>query len=140
MGFRDSIFPGAVTATVSIIITGYALYSVNVQLLENATVEVKFNIMPSIGSTPNSNAESFSKPKRKRKRKFNPIVTSLGRITGSSVICSGKTVHTFFGIPYATPPTGRMRFQRPRAVEPWSEVLNATKFAPACLMDFEKLE
>ncbi len=38
----------------------------------------------------------------------------------------------FFGIPYAAPPVGELRFKPPRPVEPWDGVLDATQFAKVC--------
>ena len=36
----------------------------------------------------------------------------------------------FYGIPYAQPPFGRLRFAAPEPVDPWTGVIDATKFAP----------
>ncbi|XP_043932956.1 neuroligin-2 [Protopterus annectens] len=38
----------------------------------------------------------------------------------------------YLGVPYATPPTGDRRFQPPEAPASWSDVRNATQFAPVC--------
>lgn len=37
----------------------------------------------------------------------------------------------FSGIPYAAPPTGDARFKKASPVEPWSGILDATRFGPA---------
>lgn len=39
----------------------------------------------------------------------------------------------FYGIPYAKPPVGGLRWRPPVAAEPWSKTLDATKFGPQCL-------
>jgi len=42
-------------------------------------------------------------------------------------------VVSFKGIPYATPPVGEMRWRMPQLVKPWSGILSADKFGPACM-------
>ena len=43
-------------------------------------------------------------------------------------------VATFLGIPYATPPLGRLRFRPPEQAPPWSPaLLDATNFKPDCM-------
>lgn len=39
---------------------------------------------------------------------------------------------TFEGVPYAAPPTGRLRFGSPRPAVPWSGVRDADHIGPAC--------
>ena len=39
----------------------------------------------------------------------------------------------FKGLPYAAPPTGRLRWRAPRPAVPWHGVRDATTFAPSCL-------
>jgi para-nitrobenzyl esterase len=51
-----------------------------------------------------------------------------GRVKG--VFGDGVTVYK--GIPYATPPTGDLRWKAPQPVVPWEGVRVADKFGPAC--------
>ena len=41
-------------------------------------------------------------------------------------------VTAYRGIPYAAPPTGRLRWRPPQAVEPWEGVRAADSYAPGC--------
>jgi len=43
-------------------------------------------------------------------------------------------VAQFLGIPYAAPPVGKLRWKPPKKPEPWTEVLQATKYAPICAL------
>nr|CAI5826694.1 unnamed protein product [Callosobruchus analis] len=42
---------------------------------------------------------------------------------------------SFTNIPYAEPPIGKRRFQKPEAVHPWEEIYNATGVKKKCLQD-----
>ena len=42
-------------------------------------------------------------------------------------------VRTFFGIPYAAPPVGDLRWRGPTSVEPWQGTRSAEKFGHACM-------
>jgi para-nitrobenzyl esterase len=44
---------------------------------------------------------------------------------------NGQT-RQFLGIPYAAPPVGALRWRPPAPAIPWSDVLQAKTFAPAC--------
>ncbi|TFH66757.1 MAG: hypothetical protein E4G90_01895 [Gemmatimonadales bacterium] len=44
----------------------------------------------------------------------------------------GQQVHTYRGIPYATPPVGNLRWKPPQPVTPWDNVRECTTFAPMC--------
>ncbi|WP_132091310.1 carboxylesterase family protein [Caulobacter sp. BK020] len=41
-------------------------------------------------------------------------------------------VRTFFGVPYAAPPVGDLRWRAPQPVKPWDGVRSATAFSPVC--------
>jgi len=58
-----------------------------------------------------------------------PIVdTALGRLEGT--LRDG--IRAFKGIPYGAPTGGRRRFQAPIPAEPWTGVLDASRFGPIC--------
>ncbi|KAK3101968.1 hypothetical protein FSP39_007701 [Pinctada imbricata] len=62
------------------------------------------------------------------------IITSFGTIKGiktSTVDCN--SVHQFRKIPYAEPPIGNLRFQKPVPHPPLSGIYDATEFGPSCM-------
>ena len=44
----------------------------------------------------------------------------------------GKHVDEFYGIPYAKPPVGDLRFKHPLPADSWTGTLNATKYPNSC--------
>lgn len=65
-----------------------------------------------------------------------PIVkTTNGLVQGVTKRYHGKTVVQFKKIPYATPPIGHMRFEKPVRHQNWDNVLNATEFGPSCIQN-----
>lgn len=64
------------------------------------------------------------------------VETTHGKIRGYS----RRNVIKFKGIPYATPPIGNLRFKLPAPVEPWSNVLDATKYSPISIQPPSVLE
>ncbi|KFZ38010.1 hypothetical protein HR45_05725 [Shewanella mangrovi] len=59
-----------------------------------------------------------------------PIVqTQSGRIEGFKQ----DNVDTFLGIPYARPPLGELRWQRPLSAKPWRGVKKTVEFGPSCM-------
>jgi para-nitrobenzyl esterase len=60
---------------------------------------------------------------------------SLTRINSGKVIGFEHEHATFAwkGIPFAAPPVNELRWRAPRPVQPWSEILEATEFGPACV-------
>src|SRR4051794_40153918 len=56
------------------------------------------------------------------------VVTSTGAVHGT-VTADGPR---FYGIPYAAPPTGDLRFAPPRPAAPWAGVRDATAPPPSC--------
>ncbi|XP_028395425.1 acetylcholinesterase-like [Dendronephthya gigantea] len=68
--------------------------------------------------------------------KYLPIVQTVhGIIQGQTVISKdGRYSHQYLGIPYATPPIGHLRFQKPQPYTgQWSGVLDASMFQPSCM-------
>ncbi|XP_017213657.1 neuroligin-1 isoform X1 [Danio rerio] len=65
-----------------------------------------------------------------------PIVTTTyGKVRGFKKELNNEIlgpVIQFLGVPYAAPPTGERRFQPPEPPISWSEIRNATQFAPVC--------
>ncbi len=60
-----------------------------------------------------------------------PVVqTKDGPVQG--IVTDG--VAQFLGIPYAAPPVGNLRWKPPKAPEAWTQVLQATKYAPICAL------
>lgn len=53
--------------------------------------------------------------------------TSSGALKGLKKTAFGRPVDVFYGVPYAQPPLGKLRFQRPVPVDPWKGVRNATQ-------------
>ena len=59
----------------------------------------------------------------------NPIVgIDDGLIRGASA----AGVNSFLGLPYAAPPTGKLRWRPPQPASSWSGVRDATQFGPGC--------
>ena len=58
------------------------------------------------------------------------VETTDGIIRGTpiSIPNSSKQGYGFFGVPYAAPPVGNLRFAAPQPVEPWPGVRNATVY------------
>ncbi|XP_060525641.1 juvenile hormone esterase-like [Cylas formicarius] len=56
-----------------------------------------------------------------------------GKIQGHQMLSSeNRTFFAFHGIPYASPPIGKLRYQSPIPPEPWNNVRDATKEGPSC--------
>jgi para-nitrobenzyl esterase len=58
-----------------------------------------------------------------------PLQTSSGQVAGL-VLPSG--VRAWYGVPYAQPPTGALRWQRPQPIS-WKGVWNADRMMPECM-------
>ncbi|XP_039513549.1 neuroligin-1 isoform X2 [Pimephales promelas] len=65
-----------------------------------------------------------------------PVVTmTYGKLRGFKKELNNEIlgpVIQFLGVPYAAPPTGERRFQPPEPPISWSDIRNATQFAPVC--------
>ena len=71
------------------------------------------------------------------------VELSLGKVVGTTIkpnlvdsVKSIKPVHQFLGIPFAIPPTGNLRFKKPKPVQKWSpKVIEATDWPASCLQN-----
>ncbi len=59
-----------------------------------------------------------------------PVQTEGGRVSGMLEEATGTC--RWLGVPYAAPPVGALRWQRPKPVLPWDGVREARSFAPSC--------
>lgn len=61
------------------------------------------------------------------------VTTTNGKVRGySQTSYNSKIVSTYLGIPFATPPTGDLRFQRPIPVQNWTGTLECKKLPNSC--------
>ncbi|VDD92896.1 unnamed protein product [Enterobius vermicularis] len=62
------------------------------------------------------------------------VTTKYGLVRGFPIqTTEGHRANIFLGIPYASPPVGERRFEKPVELNKWDDVLNATEFAPRCI-------
>ncbi|XP_055958983.1 cholinesterase 1 isoform X2 [Patella vulgata] len=60
------------------------------------------------------------------------ILTTHGRVEGFRQTVMDIDVDTYYGIPFALPPVGDLRFQPPVDVRPWNDTRNATTRHNSC--------
>ncbi|XP_070789554.1 cholinesterase-like [Pituophis catenifer annectens] len=60
------------------------------------------------------------------------VITSSGPIKGKQVLAGLGSLTAYLGIPYAEPPLGKLRFQKPLPHQPWKQTLEATSFGNSC--------
>ncbi|XP_038642632.1 neuroligin-1-like [Scyliorhinus canicula] len=63
------------------------------------------------------------------------VATNYGKLRGVRKELNNEIlgpVVQYLGVPFATPPIGERRFQPPEAPASWTDVRNATQFAPVC--------
>ncbi|XP_070379916.1 acetylcholinesterase-1-like isoform X1 [Dermacentor albipictus] len=60
------------------------------------------------------------------------VNTTLGPVQGFHEVILNRTIYFFLGIPFASPPVGRLRFRRPVPIAPWTNVRAAMKMPPRC--------
>ncbi|XP_053551004.1 fatty acyl-CoA hydrolase precursor, medium chain [Bombina bombina] len=73
------------------------------------------------------------------------LAIKYGRLQGKTIKVkeTDQAVHAFYGIPFAKPPVGPLRFAAPQPPEPWDSIRDATKYPPICLqnlLDSEKFK
>lgn len=61
------------------------------------------------------------------------VDTMQGAVRGRREIVYDKPVEVYLGIPYARPPVGVLRFDKPVPMDPWEELLNATSMKASCI-------
>ncbi|KAI1708092.1 carboxylesterase family domain-containing protein [Ditylenchus destructor] len=62
------------------------------------------------------------------------VETQFGKVQGFTVTNdNGFQTNVFLGIPFAQPPVGELRFEKPKPPLPWKGVLLANKFADMCI-------
>ncbi|KAG7161814.1 Venom carboxylesterase-6-like 1 [Homarus americanus] len=73
------------------------------------------------------------KEQQEEQREVPVITTLLGRISGvKEESRNGKTFHAYYGIPFAKPPVGELRFKDPVASEGWQGVREGKSHASSC--------
>ncbi|XP_015930698.2 acetylcholinesterase-1-like [Parasteatoda tepidariorum] len=63
------------------------------------------------------------------------VMTNNGPVQGITVASGNPNIEAFLGIPYAEPPTGRLRFRKPVPKTPWSGVYDASNLSPPCIQN-----
>ncbi|CAN7982964.1 unnamed protein product, partial [Ixodes hexagonus] len=61
------------------------------------------------------------------------VFTESGPVAGLSLKIGDRKVDAFLGIPYARPPVGRLRFEKPEPVEPWTNTAQAVEKRAGCV-------
>ncbi|XP_069822379.1 fatty acyl-CoA hydrolase precursor, medium chain-like [Dendropsophus ebraccatus] len=63
------------------------------------------------------------------------VTTKYGQLRGVTVPVKETTrvIDAFFGVPFAKPPVGSLRFANPEPPEPWRSVREASEYPPMCL-------
>jgi carboxylesterase type B len=69
------------------------------------------------------------------------VQTEYGTVRGHPITVNlednvQKTVTSFLGIPFATPPIGDLRFERPQKAQPWTDVFVADTLGDVCMQGF----
>lgn len=68
------------------------------------------------------------------------VQTKSGKLNGVTRNSTKHAkVHEFLNIPYAKPPVGILRFEKPKSYGPWKGVLDATRPPPSCYQTNETL-
>ncbi|KAM3920334.1 pyrethroid hydrolase Ces2e-like [Leptodactylus fuscus] len=70
------------------------------------------------------------------------VETQYGKLRGKTLTVkeTNRTIHAFYGVPFAKPPVASLRFAAPESPEPWSSVREAQEYAPMCLQNRDVME
>ncbi|XP_076435611.1 acetylcholinesterase-like [Babylonia areolata] len=63
--------------------------------------------------------------------------TDKGKVQGVRVMANDKPVDVFWGIPFAKPPVGNLRFKHPSQIDRWEGVRNATARPNSCVQGMD---
>uniref|UniRef100_A0A0N4Z6U7 Carboxylic ester hydrolase n=1 Tax=Parastrongyloides trichosuri TaxID=131310 RepID=A0A0N4Z6U7_PARTI len=68
------------------------------------------------------------------------ILYRYGLVKGKKIITENKnfTSYGYFGIPYASPPVGELRFKEPKAPSKWFGIRNSDSFGMSCIHNATK--
>ena len=70
-----------------------------------------------------------------------PVLTVPVKVEGGWIVGEVRgDVKTYFGIPYAAPPVGELRWKAPQSVQPWKGVRQTTEFSMACKQNADWLK
>ncbi|EYC43359.1 hypothetical protein Y032_0496g2480 [Ancylostoma ceylanicum] len=74
--------------------------------------------------------------------KSRSVWVEQGLVRGKIYNIDGRHIQIFRGIPYAEPPTGNLRFQKPVKKSRWHQELSAVEYGPPCIqfMDFHRYD
>jgi len=61
------------------------------------------------------------------------IKTTSGLLSGVKKTILGQDINVYYGVPFAAPPVGYLRFKKPVAAQPWEGVYDATTLPNTCL-------
>ena len=68
------------------------------------------------------------------------VETLKGKIRGMETKSTqGRPVSAWYGIPYAQPPVGNLRFRHPRPIDPWEGVLDTMRKPNSCIQIFDTM-
>nr|ABO31937.1 acetylcholinesterase [Liposcelis bostrychophila] len=105
----------------------------------SCTVIVISIIVGHVWGAPSWSRESLSLINTTASRDYHmdPLVveTSTGLVKGISKMVLDREVHVFYGIPFAKPPVGPLRFRRPVPIDPWHGVFDATALPNSCYQE-----
>ncbi|XP_056415621.1 fatty acyl-CoA hydrolase precursor, medium chain-like isoform X2 [Hyla sarda] len=70
------------------------------------------------------------------------VETRYGKLRGKTLSMkeTDRTVHAFYGVPFAKPPVGSLRFAAPKPLAAWTSTREASEYGPVCLQDRHLME